>query len=226
MTILKYVERDAELVRMAAGKKILHLGCVGFTDGSHDEKIALAKQSLHALLTESSAECTGVDLDGDAIRELRDLGIFTNVIEGDVERLGELSDDVSGFEVVIAGDIIEHLSNPGLMLQGIKPLMKPDGLLIVSTPNAFGVASWIKFVRGRFREGAQHVLCFNSITLRQLLERNGFEVEHGWTCFQSRAAELYGSSFKILRAALTRYPRFGGTLLYVCRLARPSEGGK
>jgi 2-polyprenyl-3-methyl-5-hydroxy-6-metoxy-1,4-benzoquinol methylase len=217
MNVSRYIERDEKIVNLSKGKKVLHLGCVGFTDGSHEEKIRLAKTSLHSLLTDAAADCVGIDLDGDAIQELKQLGIFTNVVEGDVEQLDALADEIEDFDVVVAGDIIEHLSNPGLMLRGVQRMMLPEGLFVVSTPNAFGIASWIKYLRGSFREGAQHVLCFNPITLRQILERNGFEVVEGYTCYQPRAACLYGRTFALLRAALERFPKFGGTLLYVCR---------
>jgi 2-polyprenyl-3-methyl-5-hydroxy-6-metoxy-1,4-benzoquinol methylase len=216
--ITKFVERDSRIVKMVSGKTVLHLGCVGFTDGTPEEKIAMARRSLHASLTEAACACTGVDLDGGAIRELQSLGIFTNVIEGDVERLPELGRELGRYDVVVAGDIIEHVSNPGLMLDGIKPRMNEDGILLVSTPNAFGIASWIKYAQGRFREGEQHVLCFNPITLRQLLERHGYEVTEALSCYQSRAAGQYGASFQLLRRILDKLPRFGGTLLCVCRV--------
>lgn len=159
-----------------------------------------------------------MDLDADAIDELRDLGTFSNIIWGNVEQLDSIALDESGYEVIVAGDIIEHVSNPGLMLDGIRSRLKEDGILIVSTPNAFGIAAWLRFLRGRFREGEQHVMCFNAIALRQLLERHGFKVEECITCYQSRAEKTYGWSFKVLRALLKLHPRFGGTLLLVCKL--------
>jgi 2-polyprenyl-3-methyl-5-hydroxy-6-metoxy-1,4-benzoquinol methylase len=221
MTVInleKFLERDAELVRLCRGKSVLHLGCVGFTDCPSEEKVALAKQSLHAVLTDVASACTGIDLDGKAICELRNHGVFLNVIEGDVERLGDLPPQLANFDIVIAGDIIEHLSNPGLMLEGVKSRMKPDGRLVISTPNSFGIASWIRVLTGRFREGAQHVLCFNPITLSQLLERHSYEVETAVSCYQSRACGNFGLFFNFFRWLLKRSPKFGGTLLYVCKL--------
>lgn len=43
MNITKFIERDAELTRLASGRKILHLGCIGTADGSREEKIAAAE---------------------------------------------------------------------------------------------------------------------------------------------------------------------------------------
>ena len=218
MKIQMFFERDSFIIDAVRGKRVLHLGCVGYTDGTTDQKIAMAKQSLHAAVTDAACECNGVDLDDVAIADLRDLGIFTNVIHGDVEKLNELREQLGQYDVVLAGDIIEHLSNPGLMLNDIKMYMKSDGILIVSTPNSFGIASWIKYARGIFHEGAQHVICFNPITLKQLLNRHGYRVVESVTCYQSRASQQYGFAFRFLRAVLQRIPRFGGTLLYVCRL--------
>lgn len=220
MRIDQFVERDEWVLAAVTGQKILHLGCVGLTDGRPEEKVKMANHSLHARVTHASASCTGIDLDAAAIREWRNLGLFANVIEGNVEHLENLPKDVASFDIVLAGDIIEHISNPGLMLDGIKDRLKPEGRLIVSTPNSFGLASWVKYLRGSFREGAQHVLCFNPINLRQLLERHGYEVELAMTSYQARAAGQYGMAFRFLRKGLEWFPQLGGTLLYVCKIRK------
>ncbi len=214
----KFVERDSEIIELCRGKSVLHLGCVGFTDCPVSEKIKMAKESLHAAITEVAEKCVGVDLDGGTVRQLTDHEVFDNLVEGDVEKLQALDLSPQKFDLVVAGDIIEHLSNPGLMLDGIRERLLPEGELLVTTPNSFGIASWIRVLTGRFTEGAQHVLCFNPITLSQLLERHGLEVTSASTCYQSRAEQNYGKLFKILRAILRKFPKLGGTLLYVCRI--------
>ena len=60
--LLQYVGRDEEIIRRAHGKRVLHLGCVGFTDCTIAEKVSRARQSLHQRLSEV-CDCTGVDLD-------------------------------------------------------------------------------------------------------------------------------------------------------------------
>jgi len=91
------------------------------------------------------------------IEEQRNLGIFDSVVHGDVERLDELPVDQK-FDTVIAGDIIEHLSNPGQMLAGIKRFCGSDTRVIITTPNAFGAPNYLRYSAGRFREGAEHVM--------------------------------------------------------------------
>lgn len=86
--------------------------------------------------------------------------MFTNAIAGNVERLEEVK--ISGqFGLIVAGDIIEHLSNPGLMLDGVKRFCAPQTTLAISMPNAFGLPGFVRYFLGRFREGDEHVLSFN-----------------------------------------------------------------
>jgi 2-polyprenyl-3-methyl-5-hydroxy-6-metoxy-1,4-benzoquinol methylase len=218
MAVKKFIERDSRIINMCRNKSVLHLGCVGFTDCAIEEKVRQACQSLHAAITDCAASCTGVDLDSESINQLREQGVFLNVIEGNVEHLEDMVPELRGFDVVVAGDIIEHLSNPGLMLDGIRSRLATNGRVIISTPNAFGVASWLRVLTGRFKEGAQHVLCFNPYTLTQLVERHGYEVELAASCYQSRARTNYGPLFGFLRTVLEKFPILGGTLLYVCRV--------
>ena len=44
-----------------------------------------------------------------------------------------------GFEVRVASEIIEHLVNPGGFLCSIKKHLAPDGVIILSTPHAYGL---------------------------------------------------------------------------------------
>lgn len=215
MKIHSYINKDEEIVRMCKGKRVLHYGCVGFTDCAPERKIILAKNSLHAKLS-AVCDCVGIDYDKGVIEEMRNAEIFDNVIYGNVEKLSEIENDIGKFDVIVAGDIIEHLSNPGLMLDGTKQFLKEGGDFVVSTPNSFGVPAYLRFLRGKFVEGDEHVLCFNPITLKQLLNRHGFKVDLADSCYQGIANKKYGMKFKFLRNMLERFPKLGGTLLYVC----------
>jgi hypothetical protein len=113
-----YVAKEDFILKAASGRSVLHLGCVGFTDLAPSDRVRSAKQSLHWKLTQLS-NTVGIDRSVAVIDEYRKLGVFTNIVAGDVERLDDLQ-ITRKFDVVIAGDIIEHLSNPGQMLDGIK----------------------------------------------------------------------------------------------------------
>lgn len=221
MKLASYINREDRILNLCRNRRVLHLGCVGFTDSTTQEKVGLARESLHASVSAIST-CEGVDLDEAAVRFFRDNGIFDNVRCGDVEELAKIYPSGAEFDVVLAGDIIEHLSNPGRMLDGVRILLAQDGVLVISTPNAFGLPAYLRFLTGRFREGMQHVLCFNPVTLSQLLERHGFEVISADACYQRRAKKSAGPLFGLFAGFLSKFPQLGGTLLFVCKVRRPS----
>lgn len=54
-------------------------------------------------------------------------------------RLGNLEEgiphDAATFDVVYAGEVIEHLYNPDHLIAECRRVLRPDGLLVLSTPN-------------------------------------------------------------------------------------------
>jgi predicted TPR repeat methyltransferase len=213
-----YLAKDDFILRMSSGRSVLHLGCVGFTDLGHDDRVQAARRSLHWKLT-NCAETVGIDRSADVIAGLAQLGIFDNIVAGDVERLDE-APIARTFEMVIAGDVIEHLSNPGRMLDGIKRFCDRGTRLILTTPNAFGAPNFLRYCFGRFREGDEHVMSFNLQNLATLLRRHGYEVVETHTCFQPRSAEGRSKvAFGVSKAMLRLFPRVGGTLLVVARVS-------
>jgi len=57
-----------------------------------------------------------------------------------------------GFDCVIATELIEHLENPRHLIRQCHELLKPGGLLIISSPNTSSSISLAQFVRtGEFR---------------------------------------------------------------------------
>jgi 2-polyprenyl-3-methyl-5-hydroxy-6-metoxy-1,4-benzoquinol methylase len=73
------------------------------------------------------------------------------------------------FEVIVAGDVIEHMSNPGLFLDNCRRHLEPGGQLILTTPNA-------KWPTVFLRPNPTHALWHDHYTLRHLLERHHYHV--------------------------------------------------
>jgi SAM-dependent methyltransferase len=217
---MNYYDKMAELVRICRGRRVLHLGCVGETDSDTQRRVALAKELLHWQLTQVS-DVVGVDYAEDVVDEYRRQGIFDNIVVGNVERMDEL--DIDGtFDVVVAGDIIEHLSNPGLMLDGIHRFCRPDTNVIISTPHTKSLPAYIRFILGRYREGEDHVIGLNAMMITTFLRRHGYSVDSIDTCFQPQSKGTVG--FSIGRHFLKRFPRFGGTLFVQAHSVAPTAG--
>lgn len=212
---MKYFDRDEELIKIAQNKTVLHLGCVGFADSDNKERILLAKKSLHFTLTNIS-QVTGIDYCNEAIEYFKEHGVFDNVLHGNVEYLDDINLDRI-FDVIIAGDILEHLSNPGLMLEGIKRFSDNNTLLIITTPHSFGLLNYIRFILNKFREGNEHMMTFNLNNIENLLTRHNYEVKSIDTCHQKHAKNnkllfIFGKLF------FSIFPKFGGTLFIAARI--------
>jgi 2-polyprenyl-3-methyl-5-hydroxy-6-metoxy-1,4-benzoquinol methylase len=79
------------------------------------------------------------------------------------------------FSVIFAGDLIEHLSNPGSFLAACKKNLTPDGRLILTTPNCFNLFNLMeKISKYEPTVDKDHTMYFNTRTLKKLLEKNGF----------------------------------------------------
>ncbi len=80
----------------------------------------------------------------------------------------------SGFELVHASHLIEHLNEPAEFLAEAHRLLVPGGLLALTTPNAAGFQA--RLFRSNWRSAIyDHLYLFSRATLVALLERQGFE---------------------------------------------------
>ncbi len=122
------------------------------------------------------------------------------------------------FEVVFLGNVIEHLSNPGLVLDELMRCMTDDGQLIVTCPNAFGGPNFARFLLGRYREGPDHVQSYTKYTLANLLVRHGFQLDQAWTGID-QPPRTTARRFGVILGGhvLRRFPNLGGTLILTAR---------
>jgi 2-polyprenyl-3-methyl-5-hydroxy-6-metoxy-1,4-benzoquinol methylase len=79
------------------------------------------------------------------------------------------------FAAVTMGDVIEHLPDPGAMLDRVAELLAPGGVLWMATPDA---GSRVAQMLGRrwWSVIPTHVHLFTRRSMRELLTRHGFEV--------------------------------------------------
>jgi trans-aconitate methyltransferase len=159
--------------------------------------------------------CIGIDINAEAIEAIAEAGIFDNAIVADARTVSRDEIPLDRIDLIVAGDIIEHLSDPGALLVNVARLMDPDSRLALTTPNAVGLAGFLRYVRGGSLEGDAHVVSFNRYSLGNLLQQHGWAVDWWATCYQLQAAERHGVMFSLGRELFRRWPYLGGTLLVV-----------
>ncbi len=173
---MKSVQRLDFIRSTCTGKRVLHLGCANFpyTQDSIDKKML-----LHTELEVISSELYGFDFDQPGLDILSANGA-KNLYRADLEHLEDV-DLNETFDVIVAGEMIEHLYNPGLFLRGIQRFMAPNSVLLLTTINAYCGMRFIQYgLRGK--GGSQepvhpdHVAYYSYATLTLLLQRHGLRV--------------------------------------------------
>lgn len=220
--IQHFGSKVALLEAAVTGKNVLHIGAIGETGGGLKAKLAAADRSVHAALTRSAASCVGVDIDREAVDALIRSKRFTNLVALDATKMQRGDVPLSSIDVIVAGDILEHLPNPGELLARLRAIADPDTVLVLTTPNGVGLPQLLRYLRGLPLEGSDHRCSFNIYSLSNLLHACGWEIRSSHTCYQAAASGKHSAiGFWLGLKLLTRFPALGGTLLVHCELSRP-----
>ncbi|HEY7052602.1 MAG TPA: methyltransferase domain-containing protein [Mycobacterium sp.] len=155
----------------ANGKKVLDLGCV-----SHNFSVRSGGKArwLHAHVVEAAAECVGADYDLAGVKEMNAAGY--DVVHVDIE--GDLTPIIERgpFDVVIAGELIEHLPAPQRLLSAAREVLRPKGKLVITTPNPYALHRVRAGMRGVTWENVDHVQYLFPSGIAEMADRTGMEL--------------------------------------------------
>lgn len=160
-----FVDRYDWIAPFLAKGATLDCGCI---DERHPERIA---NSLHARLKKLNPKTVGVDADAGAVAAVKKLGF-------DIQLADAQRSDLGGpYDAIFAGELIEHLDNPGLFLDNAKRHLAPSGLLLLTTPNPFAANQFAKILKhAQPQVHAAHRFWFSPETLAVLLESRGYAI--------------------------------------------------
>lgn len=154
------------------GKVVLDLGCV-----CHDLENANNELWLHKVIVEVSSEAVGVDYLVAEVEVLRRRGY--QVVVGDVTR--RLPIDRT-FDVIVIGNLIEHLANFAGLMDNLRRLLAHDGVVLIGTANPFFREQYFfSALKNDIIVNPEHTCWIDPVTLDQLSRRFGLEtVEVRW----------------------------------------------
>lgn len=90
------------------------------------------------------------------------------------------------YDVMVLGDVLEHLKDPAKELRRLRAFLRPSGLVVGSCPNAAHWSVVHDLVHDRFSYVPAGILCwdhlrfFTARSLRELLEQAGFYAVRLW----------------------------------------------
>ncbi|GAC1471870.1 MAG: methyltransferase domain-containing protein [Isosphaeraceae bacterium] len=152
------------------GKKVLD--CGGVDHWAFELKRSRGDW-LHALVAEEAASCLGVDILDEQVDRINRLGKYRFETHN-VEALPYEAE----FDIVLAGEIVEHIYNMGSFLDSSWRALRPDGLLIITTPNAYASSFWaFAAMTRRERCHPEHTCYYSQQTLSYIVSKHGFAVE-------------------------------------------------
>jgi SAM-dependent methyltransferase len=116
----------------------------------------------------------GVEISDDTaeLARGRGLDVFTGTLE-------EAHFPPSSFDVVTMWDVVEHLQDPVATVAVGASVLKPGGVLVISTPNIGGMFPQLSYHAARWTgswphpEPPSHLFQFSKPTIRRLLEQRG-----------------------------------------------------
>ncbi len=169
--------RRIELIRKyKPSGKLLDLGCAcGFM--------------IEAAL-EAGYDASGVEFSKEAINAAAP-GIKERIIQGDINQLqpGE-------FDIITAFDIIEHTQDPLASLRQWADLLKPGGILVITSPDTDSMFRKLMRSRWPMLQPLQHTFLFSGSGVSEGLSRAGLRPIEVLTAHKVMTIDYLAGHFK------------------------------
>lgn len=151
--------KQNDLLVYKKGLKVLDVGC-------GDGRYLLAK-------SQQGCECFGIDIDESALNRLQEKDGNIRVFRGNVWDAG-LSDEA--FDIVNLDNVLEHITEPKRLLDGVERIMAKKGRLRLVVPNSASLTHGIFRSRWMGLDCPRHIHTFFISNLKSLLMERGFIV--------------------------------------------------
>lgn len=194
-------DRKESIANYCKEKVVLDLGCTQHRMMGKEEK---EKDWLHFKIKQAAQKVIGLDFLKDEVERLNKVGY--SIMCGNVENIDKIQFPINKFDVIVCGELIEHLSNPGLFLKNVKKIMDYKTLLIITTPNVYS-RQRIKLMLNKKYErewlNKEHKCWYSFETLKQLLISYDYQ-EVSWGYYSSSSIIKNGNMFWKIKQIIKR----------------------
>ena len=209
------------------GKKVLHVGCAGglLSDAAVRQYASslVPKTGLHARMLDVACELAGLDVSEEKLAAMAAAGVGGKLIVGDIAAPHPPQEAGANYDVVVLADVIEHLDNVGNALRNCAQLMSNEGVLIVTTNNAFYIGALLKLLARYESVHPEHTCYFTYRTMHRMLDVCGYEIaefywgKHERTTFTTWADQIVYSVAGLVSGVV---PQFSSDMVFLCKRVR------
>lgn len=171
----RLVEREQRLLSLAQGKRVLHFG---FLDSIFLERKLADHSLLHHRLAGVAELLYGVDINAALLEQYRTATgdhhtLIWDIADGCIPQQLQ-----QPFDLILFPEVLEHVPNPGLVLDNLAALCRHTGAsLCLTVPNGFDMYAFMAAMHGVELIHPEHCYTFTPYTLRRLLELAGFSLQ-------------------------------------------------
>jgi 2-polyprenyl-3-methyl-5-hydroxy-6-metoxy-1,4-benzoquinol methylase/chromosome segregation ATPase len=153
---------------------------------------------LAKLMSSNDCNVVGIEINPEVAETARKY--CSQVFVADLDFVG-LADAVEGrtFDVIVFGDVLEHLRNPARILDEARSLLRADGYVVASIPNIAHGAIRLALLRGDFdyKEigilDETHLRFFTLKTIEEMLLEAGYEIKR----IDRTKVDVFGNSSEL-----------------------------
>ena len=167
-------DRVEFVVSRCAGRRVLDIGCV-----AHDVERMTSPQWLHGRVAAAASSCLGVDVLPAGVAHMVEAG-YEAITHDLTAGPGPLA-DLDPFDVIVAGELIEHVPSLDMLFTAARDLLAPEGELIITTPNPWAPHRVAAGQRGDCWENADHILFAFPSGIAELADRHGLVLAEAMT---------------------------------------------
>jgi SAM-dependent methyltransferase len=170
-----YRDRRSYVIERCRGRRVLHLGCAD--SGLLAQRLAEGRLLHHDILGVSE-QAWGLDVDAAALATLAGVGVDGLIVADVTDQAWTEAVSNLPFDLVVAGELLEHLDNPGLFLSSVRGLLiSHDAAMVLTVPNAFSFQALVHLWRDREFVHPDHNYWFSYRTILRLLAKHGLRAE-------------------------------------------------
>ena len=187
----KPVDRLSYISKFCKDKRVLDIGC-------YDETAIKSKKDsgywLHGLISKMAKKVTGIDSSDQITSEIK-TGSRSKIIKKDLYDLDRSFAGANKVDVIVAGELIEHIPDVSKFLQLMKGLY-PGKTLLLTTPNATSLTNVLLAFFDRESSHKDHIQIFSYKTLYALSIKNNLK-KFKIIPYHVKFTEMYLNSSKV-----------------------------